>query len=240
LENKNYRDFGGGAYAKNGPKMEGWLAKIEAAGGNAVRLWLHIDGARSPNFDNRGHATGADTDSLIKEVGQFLDAAAKHNIFIIICLWNGAVKVDPMIHLYHDEEALQSYLDKVLSPMAKALSNHKALAAWEIVNEPEGLVKGGISDSNKCLDTHKLSVSYISASWVGTGLTMKEILRFINRHSAAIHSAAPGTLVTTGAWKEFSATDALSDSFNYYKDECLTAAGGKSNGHLDFYQVFII
>ncbi len=148
--------------------------------------------------------------------------------------------MDPITHLYDDEEALQSYLDKVLSPMAKALSTHKALAASEIVNEPERLMKSGISDSIKCIDTHKLSVSYISASWVGTGLTMKEILRFINRHSAAIHSAVSRTLVTTGAWKEFSATDVLSDSFNYYKDGCLTAAGGKSNGHLDFYQVFII
>jgi len=215
--------------------MEGWLEKIAAAGGNAVRLWLHVDGSWSPKFDGQGHATGADTDSLIKELGEFLDAAAKHNIFIIICLWNGAVKPQQMVQLYHNEEALQSYLDKVLTPMAKALAKHKALGAWEIINEPGGSIQQGITDTNKCFDTHKLTNS--GANWAGTGLTMKEVLRFVNRHAAAIHAAAPGTLVTNGGWQEASTTDACSNCFNYYKDECLTAAGGKSNGHLDFYQV---
>jgi mannan endo-1,4-beta-mannosidase len=227
------RDFGSGAYAQTGSKMEGWLAKIEAAGGNAVRLWLHVDGSWSPKFDSMGHATGADTDSLIKELGQFLDAAQKHNVFIIICLWNGAVKPEHMVQLYHDEAALQSYLDKVLTPMAKGLANHKALAAWEIINEAAGSITQGTTDSNKCFDTHVLTNS--GANWAGTGLTMKEVLRFINRHAAAIHSAAPGALVTTGAWTEKAGSDAF--GFNYYSDECLTAAGGKSNGHLDFYQV---
>jgi mannan endo-1,4-beta-mannosidase len=213
--------------------MEGWLAKIAAAGGNAVRLWLHIDGTHSPKFDSQGHATGEDTDSLIKELGEFLDAAQKHNIFIIMCLWNAAVKPQQMLQLYHNEAALQSYLDKVLTPMAKGLANHKALGAWEIINEPVGSILQSITDSEKCFDTHKLTNS--GANWAGTGLTMKEVLLFINRHSAAIHSAAPGTLVTTGD-SERSSSNVCSDCFNYYSDQCLTAAGGKANGHLDFYQ----
>ncbi len=231
------RDFGSGAYTHSKAKLEGWLAKIEAAGGNAVRIWLHTVATWSPKFDSHGFATGADTESLIKELGEFLDAAEKHNIFIIICLWNGARPATPMMQLYHNEEALQSYLDKVLTPMVKALAGHKALAAWEVGNELEGLLKHSITDSNPCFDTHKISAS--GAGWAVQEVTMKELLRFINRHAAAIHSAAPGSLVTFGDFQEVSNTDAFSHAFNHYKDECLTAAGGKTNGHLDFYQVSI-
>ncbi len=40
------------------------------------------------------------------------------DFLIIICLWNGARPATPMMQLYHKEEALQSYLDKILTPTA--------------------------------------------------------------------------------------------------------------------------
>jgi mannan endo-1,4-beta-mannosidase len=121
--------------------------------------------------------------------------------------------------------------------MAKALAGYKALAAWEVGNELEGFLKHDITDSNPCFDTHK--VSNYGAGWAAQEITMKELLQFINRHADAIHSAAPGSLVTFGDFQEASNTDAFSYTFNHYKDECLIAAGGKSNGRLDFYQVSI-
>jgi hypothetical protein len=70
---------------------------------------------------------------------------------------------------------------------------------------------------------------------------MKELLRFHNKQAAAIHTNDPKALVTVGAWCEYTITDENLENgkhfFNYYKDECLEAAGGEKNGYLDFYQV---
>jgi len=233
----NYgNDFGSGAYKNTKSKIEGWLASIAKAGGNAVRLWLHVEGASNPKWDSSGKASGADTDSLISELGEFLDAAQKNGIFIIIVLWNGATKAPAnLAKLYTDESALTAYIDKVLTPMVKGLASKQALGAWEVINEVGGSVKQGITDSNKCFDTNKLTNS--GADWTNAHITMKEALNFINKQAAAIKTADPSTLVTVGAWTETPDTDACSSCFNYYKDECLKAGGGKANGVLDFYQI---
>ena len=42
------------------------------------------------------------------------------------------------INLFWDESKLASYIDNMLVPMATALKDHKALLAWEIINEAEG------------------------------------------------------------------------------------------------------
>jgi len=216
-------------------KIEGWLADISNNGGNAIRIWLHIDGQHSPQFDSQGIATGSDTQSLITELGQFLDACQKHNLFAIIVLWNGAVEQKPnMKNLLTDEKKLQAYIDKVLTPMAKGLASKKALGAWEIINEPEGSLKVPASDSNNCFSTQKLSGT--GAGWANVNFNVKDVLKFINWQAAAIKTAAPGVLVTGGG-SEHTITDKCSNCFNYYSDACLTAAGGKSKGTIDFYQV---
>jgi mannan endo-1,4-beta-mannosidase len=60
------------------------LSSISNAGGNALRVWVHIDGQWSPKFNAQGFATGADTQFLINELGDFLDMAEKNNIFVIL------------------------------------------------------------------------------------------------------------------------------------------------------------
>jgi mannan endo-1,4-beta-mannosidase len=224
------RDFGSGAYKSSKQQFEKWLTEVSAAGGNAVRVWVHIDGQWSPKFDAQGFATGEDVKSLIEELGEFLDLAERLNIFVIPCLWNGAVKPQQMLHLYADEAKLDSYLEKVLKPLVTGLKNKKSLGAWEIVNEVEGSVKQNISDPNPCFDTKKLLNS--GADWAKSDLTMKQALNFINRHIDAIKTADPKALVTSGSWNERSNLDVCSNCFNYYTDECLKAAGGKPKGVL--------
>jgi hypothetical protein len=48
-------------------------------------------------------------------LGDYLGFAEELNIFVIFCLWNGAVKPQQMLHLYADEAKLDSYLEKVLN-----------------------------------------------------------------------------------------------------------------------------
>jgi hypothetical protein len=70
---------------------------------------------------------------------------------------------------------------------------------------------------------------------------MADIQRFVNQVAGAIHRAAPGALVTNGAWSFRSHSDRLAGpgrpDMNYYADARLIAAGGDPDGTLDFYTV---
>ena len=50
----------------------------------------------------------------------------------------GAKEQFRSIDLFWDESKLTSYIDNMLVPIATALKDHKALLAWEIINEAEG------------------------------------------------------------------------------------------------------
>ncbi len=164
----------------------------------------------------------------------YLKAAHDQDILVFFVLWNGAVLRNlNTINMLKDSKKLQSYIDKILIPLVKLLANEPALGGWEIMNEPEGslIIK---SDSNSCYDTTRLSGS--GAGWYGQYFTMQEILTFVNIQTSAIKSADPNTLVTVGSWSERTQTNAFG-FLNYYSDECLRKAGGKTNGVLDFYQI---
>lgn len=210
-------------------KYEQAIDEVAKAGGNVIRVWVHIDGQWSPKFDSNGFATGADTNSLIAELGQLLDHAAQKNVFVILCLWNLAVKPQQMIHLYTDGAKLRSYLDKVLKPLANGLKNKPALAAYDIINEPAGSYSQGVADPNPCYDTMILKGS--GTDWTASHLHLKDVLRFINLHSDAIKSVDPKALVTVGDGEQTS-TAICGNCREYLSDHCLSQAGGKPKGIL--------
>jgi nicotinamidase-related amidase len=226
--------IGSGAYEKSKGQFEKWFERIASHGGNAVRVWVLVDGQNAPKFDSEGFATGEDTKSLITEIGEYLDSAAKHNIFVILCLWNGAVKPhQQVLDMFSHDDKLERFIEKVLSPLVSGLKDKKALAAWEVINEVGGSVTQDIHDENKCFDTQKLHNS--GADWAKSDITMKNALKFINRHIDAIKTADPKVLTTSGAWSERPNLDVCDYCFNYYKDECLIAAGTKTKGVLGKY-----
>nr|ADU33333.1 glycoside hydrolase family protein 5 [Gastrophysa viridula] len=228
-------DFGSGAYSNVKTNYQQALDEISQAGGNSIRVWVHIDGQWSPKFDSEGYATGSDTDSLISDLGELLDYAEQKNVFVILCLWNLAVAPTKMLPLYTDDAKLQSYLEKVLKPMAAGLKDKKALAAWDIINEPIGSLTQGLTDSNPCYDTNNLINS--GADWTNVHLKPKDVLKFINLHADAIKSADPKALVTVGESSELTATTICEKCRDMYSDSCLVGAGGKALGTIDFYQL---
>ncbi|CAG2181524.1 unnamed protein product, partial [Oppiella nova] len=170
-----------------------------------------------------------------------MDDAEKHNVFIILCMFcNSILKKDD--GFITDEKKIQSYIDKALKPMVEGLKGKKALAAWEIENEPECVmdIHTKDPDPHTCFDIYRWQRSV-----PGMGncpldpyrFPIKKILRLFNWISSAIHTADPSALVSVGTWKPQSNTDQCSDCFNLYQDQCLVAAGGKANGVMDFYQI---
>jgi mannan endo-1,4-beta-mannosidase len=65
-----------------------------------------------------------------------------------------------------------------MKPMVKAVAGHPALAAWDIINEPEGVVYNNKADTNPCFDTTPLANS--GAGWVGKWIPMQQ---YANHHS---------------------------------------------------------
>ncbi|VEN49910.1 unnamed protein product [Callosobruchus maculatus] len=229
------RDFGSGAYDYVKPRFEQAIDEISNAGGNVIRVWVHIDGQWSPKWDANGFATGEDTPSLINELGQLLDHAAQRNVFVIFTLWDLNVTPRQMLHLYSQPDRLQSYLDKVLKPLVAALKDKPALAAWEVVNEPLASITETQRDINPCFDTTHLK--YSGAGWSGTHLLLKDILRFINWHADAIKFVDPKALCTIGGAGEWLTTNVSPVTRDHYTDACLIAAGGRQLGTLDMVMV---
>nr|CAI5857007.1 unnamed protein product [Callosobruchus analis] len=228
------RDFGSGGYYQVRSRFETAIDEISSNGGNVIRVWVHTDGQWSPKWDQNGFATGEDTQSLIEELGLMLDYAASKNVFVILVLWNLDVTPQPMLHLYSQDDRLQSYLDRVLKPLVAGLKDKKALAAWDLVNEPMGSLSQWQQDPNPCYDTTHLKDT--GAGWAGTTLNYKNILKLINWHADAIKSVDPKALVTNGESGEFTTTTVCEKCRDHYTDECLIGAGGKPKGTIGKYQ----
>ena len=58
--------------------------------------------------------------------------------------------------MFWDESKLTSYIDNMLVPIATALKDHKALLAWEIINEAEGQ---GSPDSRSVIRSASFNVT---------------------------------------------------------------------------------
>ncbi|GBG76868.1 hypothetical protein CBR_g23083 [Chara braunii] len=145
---------------------------------------------------------------------------------------------------------LESYIENVLKPVVMSLKDEPGIAAWEIINNPEQLLK--ITDDpsdQQCLYTSRLvrggelsdddddGNDIPVDGYVQNSFKMKRILRFINWQADAIHTTDPKALVTVAAYSERSIGNNSVDYQNFYSDTCLKRHGNKSQGVLDFYSV---
>lgn len=187
------RDIGPGF--TNLSQFESVFQELHANGGNALRFWLHTNGASTPAWSgNRVSGPGAGT---INDLRAILDLAWENEIGLMLTLWShdmlrlsfGASLTDRNKALLSDPDILQSYIDNALVPMVEALRGHPGILAWEIFNEPEGIsTEHGWSDWDE--------------------VPMADIQRAINRMTGAIKRADPGAIVTNGAVGMSTTTDA--------------------------------
>ncbi len=94
----------------------------------------------------------------------------------------------------------------------------RALAAWEVINEPEGMLLTCKRHAEYCYGT--IPLKNAGAGWVETWIPMERMLQFISRQLAAIKQEDPKVLTTVGSWTERSMTEEFGYR-NYYSDRCV-------------------
>jgi len=200
-----------------------------AVGGRVVRWWFHTNGSKTPTYDSTGLAAKI-SDATIADVKQILDGAAAAGQAVVVSLWAFDMLQSSQVSatiLQNNKDLLQkdanrqAYVDNVITPLVTALKGHPGIYAWEVFNEPEGMIDDGPNTS----------------PWTGSNyVSITDIQKCVNWFAAGIHAADPSALVTNGAWTFLANTD-VDGHKNYYSDSQLKTVGGKSNGTLDFYQV---
>ncbi|MBN1698546.1 MAG: discoidin domain-containing protein [Spirochaetales bacterium] len=195
------------------------LDDVARAGGNCLRFWIHTNGSSNPRYDEFGKVLVLNPEVNVN-LERALDLAWDRGILIVMCLWShDMLTKNTNVDLIANQRMLEiplyteAYINKALIPMVSALKGHPAIACWEIINEPEGMLSGG---------------------WTTKRTEMIHLQRFINLTAGAIHREDPGALVTTGSGLAMTAN--AGGLINYYSDERLISAGGDELGTLDFYE----
>lgn len=219
------RDLGpGGARFSEFDRM---FRELRANGGNTVRFWMHTTGAHTPVW-NGTMVTGPGPNAL-SNLKTLLDMAESYDVVVLLSLWsfdmlratNGETVLERSHAILTQQANRDSYIQNSLIPMVDHVKGHKAILAWEIFNEAEGMSQ----EFGWTITTRHVPMSAIQA--------------FVNQTAGAIKRTDPGAQVTTG----IVSTTAMSDIYtsanplhrNYYRDDRLVAAGGDAQGVLDFY-----
>ena len=135
--------FGGPSYCSVEDAMR-WVAQN---GGNTLRLALFEQPEALLELDTVVDPLTLRSSTLVRGVkpgvlsmaAAFLELAEHYDLHLIFALFRGRASTAAACGLL-EGEGLASLVERALTPLAAALSDHSRLALWEVISEPEGLL----------------------------------------------------------------------------------------------------
>jgi len=116
-------------------------------------VFLLCDLRSGVRFDAAGMPSGLD-EAVLRDMEALTSAARRHGVGLMpvlldfhLCaprrLANG-VQLGGRAHLIADEFAAEALIDRVLQPIVEPFRHDEAIVAWDVMNEPEWCLRGGL------------------------------------------------------------------------------------------------
>jgi hypothetical protein len=146
-----WRPAGGVAQPDRRELMRRELDRIAAAGARLVRWWLLGDGRAGLHETASGRAVGLD-EHVAEDMDAALTALAASGLRAVFVLTDflwfaaprmmGSVQLGGRRHLVRDDTLRAELLAAVFAPLAGRYGREPAIAAWDLLNEPEWATLG--------------------------------------------------------------------------------------------------
>lgn len=129
------------------------LAALARDGISVARVFLLCDARSGVRFDTRGFPLGLDN-SVLPDMAAMLEVARGQGVGLMPVLLDfhlcGARKAVNGVQLgghssvITDAEASAAFIDRVLRPIVERFGDDEAVIAWDVINEPEWCLRGGL------------------------------------------------------------------------------------------------
>jgi hypothetical protein len=129
------------------------FASLARDGIGVVRVFLLCDLRSGVRFDAAGMPIGLD-DAALPDIAVLLDTARRYGIRLIAALLDfhlcgprrivNGVQLGGRSHLIADPDAANALIEGVLRPIVQRFGTDAAIAAWDVINEPEWCLRGGL------------------------------------------------------------------------------------------------
>ena len=173
-------------------RLDRTLAAVAADGISLVRVFLLCDARSGVRFDADGLPIGLD-DVVYADVDALVAAARRHHVALMPVLFDfhlcgprrlvEGVQLGGRSRLIADEQACHHLVERVVAPIAGRYGEEEAIAAWDLINEPEWCLPGGL--------------------FRRTAVPFDAMQRFLNDAASCVRGAArqPITVGCAGTWR---------------------------------------
>lgn len=141
---------GGVATPASRARLRTTLARLSDAGASHVRWFLLCDGRTGIQTDRDGNVLGPD-DRMLPDLEAGLDELERSGLAVIFVLFDflwftperqaTGVQLGGRGAWLADPARRRRTLDALVAPVLEAVGRHPAIAAWDIVNEPEWVTR---------------------------------------------------------------------------------------------------